>query len=221
MHPSEFFDELKKRNGFTSDTEVARRIGLTSARISQMRTRSGNLTARQLASYIKKAVDRGRELALTDPILPIVEMYPIDAVSSTQGAKWEMLPTGEEHPKNQTIRSILEESQGIYLFYDSQGRAIYVGKTEKQNIWKEMNDAFNRELSNHQVFFVEHPTNGTTFWPACERPRQPKKMVVYLYDTALYFSAYKVTESRLIPKLEALVVRAFCNSLSNKKMEKF
>ena len=220
MHPSEFFDELKKRNGLTSDTELASLIGLTSARISQMRTRKGNLTARQLASYIQKAEDRGRVLALTDPIRPIVEMYPISAVSSKQDAKWEMLPTGKTHPRNQIIRSILEKSQGIYLLYDSQGCAIYAGKTEKQNIWKEMNDAFNRERSNHQAFFVQHPNSGSTFSPAWETPRQPKKMVVYLYDTAHYFSAYEVTPS-LIPKLEALVVRAFCNSLSNKKMEKF
>ena len=220
MHPREFFDELKKRKRLTSDTELAKLIGLTSARISQMRTGKGNLTARQLASYIQKAEDRGRVLALTHPIRPIVEMYPISPVSSKQNAKREMLPTGKTHPRNQAIRSILEKSQGVYLLFDSQGCAIYAGKTEKQNIWKEMNDAFNRERSNHKAFFVQHPTNGSKFSPAWDSPRQPKKMVVCLYDTAHYFSAYEVTPL-LIPKLEALVVRAFCNSLSNKKMEKF
>lgn len=220
MHPSELFDELKKRNGLSSDTGLAELIGLTTARISQMRTRNSNLTARQLASYIQKAEDRGRRLALADAIRPIVEMYPIQAVPSKQDAKWELLPTDKAHLRNQAIRSLLEAAQGIYLLYDSQGCAIYAGKTEKQNIWKEMTSAFNRERSNHQAFFIPHPANGSTFSPAWETPRQPKKMVVHLYDTAHYFSAYEVTQS-LIPKLEALVVRAFCNSLSNKKMEKF
>ena len=106
MHPSELFDELKQRNDLDSDTELANLIGLTSARISQMRSRNKNLSARQLASYFKKAEDRGRQLALADPIRPIVEMYPISAVSSKQGAKWELLPTGKANPINQTIRKL-------------------------------------------------------------------------------------------------------------------
>ena len=106
------------------------------------------------------------------------------------------------------------------MLYDSQGCAIYAGKTETQGIWKEMTSAFNRERSNHQAFFVSHPTTGKTFFTASERPKQPKKRVVHLHDTAHFFSAYKVVPE-LISKLEALVVRAFCNSLSNKKMERF
>ena len=220
MHPSELFDELKQRNGLGSDTELANLIGLTSARVSQMRSRNNNLSARQLASYIRKAGDRGHQLALADPIHPIVEMYPISAVSSKQDVKWELLPTGKANPRNQAIRKLLENVQGLYVLYDSQGCAIYAGKTEKQNIWKEMTNAFNRERSNHQAFFVDHPTNGSTFSPAWKTPRHPQKKVVYLYNTAHYFSAYEVVPA-LIPKLEALVVRAFCNSLSNKKMERF
>lgn len=174
MHPSEFFDELKKQNGLTSDTELANLIGLTSARISQMRTRKGDLTARQLASYVQKAEDRGRVLALTDPIRPIVEMYPISAVSSKRDAKWEMLRTGKSHPRNQTIRSILEKSQGIYLLYDSQGCAIYAGKTKKQNIWKEMNDAFNRELINRRSLFSIRPTDQHFCPPGRHRGNRKK-----------------------------------------------
>ncbi|HEX5339104.1 MAG TPA: hypothetical protein VFW53_11765, partial [Gallionella sp.] len=114
----------------------------------------------------------------------------------------------------------LESAKGIYVFFDSIGNAIYVGKTERQNIWKEMTSAFNRERSNHQTFVVAHPTTGTSFSPAWESPKQPKKRVAYLYNTASYFSAYEVVPG-LTPKLEALLVRVFCNSLSNKKMEKF
>ncbi|MGC9129250.1 MAG: hypothetical protein ACP5GA_11060, partial [Acidithiobacillus sp.] len=94
------------------------------------------------------------------------------------------------------------------------------GKTESQNIWKEMTNAFNRERSNHQVFLVNHPSTGESFLPAHENLLQPKKQTVRLYQTAVFFSAYEISQP-LIPKLEALLVRAFCNTLSNKKMEKF
>jgi transcriptional regulator with XRE-family HTH domain len=220
VHPSQLFDELRKRNGFSSDSEVAKLLGLTSARVSQMRTGKHILTARQLASYLEKSHELGYKEAFVQPISPIVEMYPIQAVLSKQDAKWEPLPTTKSHPRNQSIRKHLEESKGIYVFFDSLGCAIYVGKTEKQNIWKEMTNAFNRERSNHQTFVVAHPTTGTTFSPAWEKPRQPQKRVAYLYNTATYFSAYDVAAG-LTPTLEALLVRVFCNSLSNKKMEKF
>jgi hypothetical protein len=220
MRPAELFDELKRRNCLRSDSALAQLIGLTPARISQMRSRKHNLTARQLAGYIQKATERGRRLAYSDPIRPIVEMYPIDAVRSKQEAKWEPLATGKKYPRNQAIRKMLEAAQGLYMLYDSQGCAIYAGKTTKLGIWKEMTNAFNRERSNHQAFFVSHPTTGSAFSPAWKTPRQPQKQIVYLHDTAHYFSAYEV-EPELILNLEALVIRAFCNSLSNKKMEKF
>lgn len=220
MHPSELFDELKHRHDLKSDSDVARLLGLTPARVSQMRMRKGNVSARQIASYLEKAHTHGHREAMDQPILPIVEMYPIEAVLSKQEKKWEPLPTGKSHPRNRAIRDHLEAAAGIYALFDSLGCPIYVGKTEKQNLWKEMTNAFNRERSNHQTFAVSHPTTGTTFSPAWKSPRQPVKRTAYLYNTASFFSAYEVTPA-LAPRLEALLVRVFCNTLSNKKMEKF
>ena len=219
MHPTELFDELKKQYGVTSDADIAGILGLTAGRISQLRARAGELSARQIVSFIQKAAVNERKNVFSNGIKPIVEMYALDRVSSRHDVKWELLPTGKDNPRNQKIRTYLESVQGIYLFYDSQGCAIYAGKTEKQNIWKEMTNAYNRERSNHHAVFVDHPTTGQTFTPAWQSPRQPRKTQVYLFDTSLYFSAYEVAPE-LIPKLEAFVVRSFCNSLSNKKMEK-
>ena len=220
MHPSSLFDEIKKRHDLGSDSEVARLLGLTPARINQMRHGKRNLSARQIASYIEKARAIGHKHALEEPISPIIEMFPIHAVLSKQEAKWEPLPTGNGNPRNQAIREHLEQAAGLYILFDSLGCAIYAGKTESQNIWKEMTNAFNRRRSNHQTFIVSHPTTGVSFTPAWKQPRQPVKRIAYLYNTASFFSAYKV-EPALIPKLEALLVRVFCNTLSNKKMEKF
>lgn len=220
MQPAELFDEIKNRNDLLSDSALARLIGLTPTRISQLRTLNVNLTARQLAGYIRKAEERGRRLAYSEPIRPIVEMYPVEAVLSKQEEKWEPLPTGKMNSRNQALREHLEGAQGLYMFYDSGGCLIYAGKTERLGIWKEMTSAFNRERSNHKASLVAHPTTGSTFTPAWKLPRQPQKRTVYLHDTAHYFSAYEVV-TELIPNLEALVIRAFCNSLSNKRMEKF
>ncbi len=220
MNPNQLFDQLKAQYQISADSDLACCLGITSARISQIRIKNAPLTVRQLAVFIKKAAENAKCIAFVDAIRPIVEMFPIERHPYTQNAKWEILPTGHSHSKNQSLRTCLESSKGLYILYDSQGCAIYAGKTEHQNIWKEMTSAFNRERTSHQAFFVSHPTTGQAFSPAWETPRQPRKRLVYLYDTAHYFSAYEVAQG-LIPKLEALVVRAFCNSLSNKKMETF
>lgn len=220
MHPSELFDEIKKQYGFTSDSEIAALLGLTASRISQLKTRTGNLTARQVNSFIQKAAENAYSEAVGDAIKPVVEMYKIERIESKQDINWELLPTGPTKTRNVAIRKYLEGSKGIYVFFDSLGCAIYVGKTERQNIWKEMTNAFNRTRSNHAAFLVDHPITGQAFSPAYETSRQPRKKQVYLFDTAHYFSAYEVKPG-LIPKLEALLVRCFCNTLTNKKMEKF
>ena len=129
MHPSELFDELKKQHDVASCSDIARLIGLTPARISQMQTRSKNLSARQIASYIAKAAERGKQEALSDPIRPVVEMYPLGAIESKQGAKWELLATSKSNKRNQLLKQHLLAAKGIYLFFDSLGRAIYAGKT--------------------------------------------------------------------------------------------
>ena len=220
LHANELFDELKSQHGFKADSDLAKLIGLTPGRISQMRKREHTITLRQVVSYLSKAEDRGRRLAIENIIRPIVEMYPIVATSSKHDKKKEVLPTPKSNTRNVQIRSFLSKAQGIYILYDSLGCAIYVGKTETQGIWKELNNAFNRERSNHQAVFVSHPTTGTRFKPTWEAPRQPKNKQVFLFDTAHYFSAYEVT-TEVIGDLEALLVRAFANNLSNKKMEKF
>lgn len=192
MHPSELFNQLKRHHGLKSDSDIARLIGLTPSRISQMSLRDHPLTARQITSYIAKAEERGKLLAYNEPIRPIVEMYPVERVLSRQDRKWELLPTRKQDSRNQAIREHLENSKGIYLLYDSQGCAIYAGKTEKQNIWKEMTSAFNRERSNHQKFIVVHPKNGKTFSPAWKTPRQPQKRLAYLHNTASFFPLTKL-----------------------------
>ncbi|HUL31139.1 MAG TPA: hypothetical protein VLZ03_11865 [Thermodesulfobacteriota bacterium] len=219
MNGSDILDDIKMRHKIKSDANLAKHLGLSSGRMSQLRS-ANELTSKQVLALLAKAESAAVKAKMESAVLPIIEYYPIKREPTKQDAKWDILPTDDNHVRNSSIRRVLEAAKGIYVLYDSQGVALYVGKTEKQNIWKEMNDAFNRERSNHQAYFVQHPSNGNRFEPAHEKLRQPVKQIVYLCDTAHYFSAYKVPNP-LVPKIEALLVRAFCNSLSNKKMEKF
>jgi predicted transcriptional regulator len=214
----DFIDGLKKDKS-AKDKDIAELFGCTPARVSQLSNEElkVNNLVRYFLSAIKKTRENSLEHAFDNPIRSVVEMYPIKAVLSKQNKKWEILQT-DKHPKNQAIRKHLENVTGLYIFFDSQLCPIYVGKTEKQSIWKEMNDAFNRRRQNYQVFRVDH--HDTNFSPAHEKIIQPKLEVVYLYETASYFSAYDITP-KLIPRLEALLIRVFCNILSNKKNEKF
>lgn len=145
-----------------------------------------------------------------------MEYYPIEATESRQGAKWEVLNTSIGRCKK--LRDLLNESHGIYIFYNSQCRAIYVGKANRLSLWNEMNGAFNRDRDAQVVWQVDHPTIGSTFEPAYEKPRRIVKRNVYLHDIAHYFSVYEV-EKDLIDNAESLLIRAFANDLTNLQME--
>lgn len=118
------------------------------------------------------------------------------------------------------LRTELEESFGIYIFYDSRGQALYVGKARQQSIWKEINLAFNRKRDVQSIALVHHPERNQEFKPGYEKLRQPKDTQLELYDLAYYFSAYHVDDG-MIDDLEALMVRGFANNLLNVRMETF
>ena len=221
MKPSELLDTLKRYFDVDTDAALGRIIGLTGGRLSQWRSSRRQLTVRQIASLIKRTSELAEKRAVKSAIRPIVEFYPIDKTSSRQGAKWEIIPTDRENnPRQNSLRDYLEEARGIYFFYDSGGKIIYTGKTEKQTLWKEINSAFNRERQAHTILKVKHSTTGASFEPAWKKLRQPRRKVVYLHETAKYFSVYEVSE-HLIGNLEAMLIRALCNNISNVKMEKF
>lgn len=117
------------------------------------------------------------------------------------------------------LRAELSATSGLYIFYDTRGKALYIGKAAKQNIWKEMNLAFNRSRSAQSISLVKHPVKNVKYVAASEKIRQPVDIPRKLVDLAAYFSAYEVNDS-LIDNFEALFIRAFPNDLLNYRMEK-
>lgn len=183
------------------------------------------ITLTQMASISKKIYEAGQRDLLKSLIRPIVEFYPITQANSRGGANQEVLDS-KANSQHKKIKQWLENENGIYIFYSSEGCALYVGKTNSKNksLWKRMNASYNtvKERNVQSIYRVPHPEKNVNIFPAFEKKgyRQIIKQNVPLYELAEYFSAYAVKESA-IGLVEALLIRSFPNDLKNLKMENF
>ena len=180
------------------------------------------LTGRKLSDGLLKARESAVSAAHACAILPVVEYFPLSPARKGAHTTAELFPTRAPSTTKalQGLKKALEASHGIYVFYDSRGRGLYVGKAQRQSLWKEMNLAFNRDRDTTQrVYRVRHPLRGE-FKTSDEHARQVTLTRRHLSHLAAYFSAYEVDDA-LINELEALLVRSFANDLLNEKMERF
>jgi hypothetical protein len=222
MKATELINALSKKLGTTSQGELAGVLGVTVGTLINWKNRDEDLSPMQVAAALAKSQSAAVRRAQIETIQPIVELYPINRFSSTGGANWEVIQ-GDKNANlyAQGLKAALKKSYGIYIFYDSRGQALYVGKAREQTIWKEMNHAFNRSRGEVQsIKLTRHPNRNQEFKPGYEKLRQPKDTQLELYDLSHYFSAYHVDDG-MIEDLEALMVRGFANSLLNVKMETF
>lgn len=222
MNTNELFNELEarimKERGTTSITAstLAKELGVTVNTLKVWKGRE-SWTAAQVAELVERRSGKRRSDLVQTSIIPIGEFVRIDAEESKQGAKWEIFGDNDtSYMKG--LKSKLKSSNGIYIFYDSRGRAIYAGKAAKQSLWKEMNDAFNRHRPVQRVFRVDHPSTNVDYRGYDEQRRKINPRAVELHDIAHYFSGYQVQDV-LINKVEAILVRAFANDLLNIRME--
>ncbi|MBI1686778.1 hypothetical protein [Caulobacter hibisci] len=214
---------LSQRTGreFT-DVALAAHLGLSPARLSQLKS-SPALSALQVARLIDKVDTTAEARATQDLIKTVVEFHPIYCVANARGGVsndlFDVMVDGELHPYRNGLRDELRAANGVYLFYDSRGRALYAGQAKHQSLWKEMNLAFNRDRGEVQALArVQHPDRRVEFRRSQEKRRQIVTRQVPLHEMAAYFSAYAIAPS-MIDDLEALLIRAFPNDLLNKKRE--
>jgi hypothetical protein len=225
MNGSNLISELKKAlGGIERDSDLRELLGLSPASISKWKS-SKELTARQVAGLVSKVKQAAERQLMRTAIRPIVEFYPIVGADSKQGKKWELFGTHDDNGATLKYESGLQEElkshSGVYIFFDSRGRAIYVGKAKAQKLWQELKHAYNRDRKDHQsIRTVKHPARNQKYATSDELSRQIRKTKVELNELATYFSAYHV-ESNMINAVEALLVRTFANDLLNAKMENF
>lgn len=221
MKANELIAALSTALETPSKAELASALGVTTATLHNWEKRDEDLSARQVASALAKSRDAAVRSSQLQTIQPIVELFPIEKCLSSREATYRVFNAGKNaNSYVQGLKTYLDESVGIYIFYDSRGQALYVGKTGGQTLWREINLAFNRTREVQEIFLVKHPERNQDFKPGYEKLRQPTGTNLKLHDLAYYFSAYQVAEG-MIDDLEALLVRSFSNTLLNVKMEKF
>jgi len=220
MDAQKLFDALQKKLNLKSAVQIASFLGLTPQTVATWSKQKAALSPSQVAAAVIKARKAAVMESQSLSIKAVVEYYPIEATPSKHDKAWEVFDSGENSTDYaQGVKKALADAKGIYVFYDSRGHALYVGKARDQSIWKEMNLAFNRHRDVQQVKLTSHPDRNQKFLLAYDKLRQPVPTKVKLYDLAYYFSAYEVDRG-MIENIEALMVRAFANNIMNVKMEK-
>lgn len=211
--------ELKKR---IKDSDLPARLGKTSNTIDNWQKKPSPLSSARVASLVKGAMDaeakREREEIHKNFIKSIIEYFPIEKVESKHGKNYEISPPdGDKNKWDTLLKELQNANSGIYIFYDSSGRAIYVGKTAGTTIslWARMKMSFNHDQQkSRKLYCIDHGPKAKT---------QAQKLgpkPVQLHELAKYFSAYQV-DPEMVHNIEALLIRAFADNLMNKKMETF
>lgn len=217
MKGHELLDSLIKKLGVTNDYDLALRLGIPQPTVSSWRNSENDLTKTQVVNIISKAMEKATDTFAAQCIKPVVEFYQLDPKESKGGRSWELFDKNYSQYTTGLYKE-LSNNRGVYVFYDSLGKAIYVGKAAKQTLWKEMGNAYNRYRLNQVIRSVRHPESNQPYKTTDEKTRQIVTTHVCLHDIAVYFSAYSVAQ-RLIGKVEALLIRSFSNDILNKKME--
>lgn len=211
-------NSLHEKLSISAANQLAKKLGISVGTIGNWTTHG--VTGRKLADGFVKAQKCAVSSAHSSAIAPIVEYYQLAPDRRSSDGHARIFPAGRAASKiYKGLKEELDSAHGIYIFYDSRGRALYVGKAQRLTLWTEMNNAFNRERETQKVYRVQHPKNGV-FKTSAEKTRQVQLTSLHLCHMAEYFSAYRVDDG-LINELEALLVRSFANDALNIKMERF
>lgn len=212
-----------ERSAHGVQTALAAQFGCSSLAIYNWQTKNQRVTGSQIAHLFEKAQKHAQRRA----IQPVVEFFDFAATkekvnkSSAVVRKYKNYALFRSDNKYENgLAEELDAKKGIYIFYDSRGRALYVGKAVEQSLWQEINSALNRSRDVQRVRRVQHPQRSVVFRTSEEKSRQIGPIKMRLHELASFVSAYEVAPS-VIGVFEAVLVRSFANDLLNVKMEKF
>lgn len=194
---SKIIDVLKEAYQ-CSDKDLGKNLGLSKSKIADWK-RKGACQKDNVISFVNAIVKH----AIKNSFTPIAELKEIEALS-----KESSFEVGVELSKESKEKIQANCSGGIYIFYDSRGKAIYAGQSKKssrQSLWNEINAAFNRNRKKGQTII-------------CDDNGHLRKRSYYLYEVAKYITIYLVHEFA-IKDFEALLIRSFPNDLTNIRME--
>ena len=192
--PSRLFENmvqaLEQTYGKVSQKTIAAKLGVSQAAVSNWITGRSEPNK----TSIGKLLGLFAEHQASSLISPIVEFEPIIPVRS--GASWRLAPENEER-----VKPLLQRKKGIYVFYDSSGRATYLGKSEK-DLWGEAKQR------------LKAPANRPFYNPGKKAHKEQGEITRFL-------SAYEVVVPAAIKNMESFMLRAFANDLMNRNGGKF
>jgi predicted transcriptional regulator len=174
--------------------ESAKILGINQGQLSSYINKN-NAGNNAIKNMLNDLVGHIRKNSLQKVITPIIELKKIKP--EKYNAKYLIL--ANEHKKD-VLKDSLEGKVGVYLFYNSQGKNIYIGKTEK-DLYFEICQQFSRNIE----FFAE----------GVKKEKHPQG------EIACYLSAYEISPKELIKNIEALLIRSYANDNTNIKMENF
>lgn len=131
-----------------------------------------------------------------DVVWPIFEFEAFHP--HVDGASWVLQ---RDRGANKAMRAKLDGKIGLYIFYDSAYRVLYVGKS-----------ASNLDVEVRQR--LDARVNRAVYAPK-------RKTTVKMGDLARYVSAYSVYPKEAIHNLEVLLLRAFANDTANTNIGHF
>jgi transcriptional regulator with XRE-family HTH domain len=179
-------EALEEEYGSVTQAEIAKALRVTQPTISNWK--NGGEPSK---SNLKKLIEFFRAHHAATLIKPLLEFEPIQPLRSGNEWRFSAEQSVIDHIKGET-----EHRRGVYLFYDSSGHAIYLGKTES-SLYGEAKQRLKAT-----------PNRGTYVPIKTTRPQ--------MGQVARYLSAYEVTNVAAVKNLESFMLRAFANDLRNK-----
>lgn len=184
-------EALEEEYGSVTQAKLANALKVTQPTISNWK--NGGEPSK---ANLKKLIEFFRAHHAATLIKPLLEFQPIQPVKS--GNEWRF---STEQGVIDHIKEETEKRHGLYLFYDSSGHAIYLGKTEA-SLYGEAKQRLKAT-----------PNRGTYIPIKTTKPQ--------MGQVARYLSAYEVTNVAAVKNLESFMLRAFANDLRNKNGGKF
>jgi hypothetical protein len=186
-----FYDFVCEHYDVSTQGQVAKLLGVHPPTINRWLNVSG-----PRRSTWKKLLARLAANVTRDLVWDILEFEPF--LPHPAGGSWSL--HSDPHA-NAALRAKLDGKMGLYVFYDSAYRVLYVGKSAS-NLGFEV-----RQRLNGRV-------NRAVYAPA-------KKKGVKMGHLARYLSAYEVYPKEAIHNLEVLLLRAFANDTANTNIGHF
>ncbi|ULQ60281.1 hypothetical protein K7I13_02920 [Brucepastera parasyntrophica] len=185
-----FADDYFKATGLNQLTEQNWRNGTTKPQQSK------------LNDIIKKIDGYYAEKSKTSIQNVIQTIYNLERIYPEKAEKtvWR-IDKQKDGSELKKIKENLSGKIGIYLLYDSSCRLVYVGKTEKQDLYIEIT----QRLRTKEVKLVLG---------------NQKRQSIVLGEIVNYMTCYEVSDKNLIGQLEAILIGSDPNTFSNIKNEK-